>query len=85
MDVEASVSKPEKVDSNTTNTFSFVFEVDASAPAEAGAASSAGQRPADAQHSTARRLKRVLPTCEEEALRAWACQQDAAQHWGAKQ
>ena len=55
--VRALVTQPERVASNITNTFEFVFDV--SSAKEDG--------------STSRRvLKRVLPSTEEEAQQLWS-------------
>ena len=56
MQVTALVTQPEKVASNITNTFEFIFEVDiANTPDAPGC----------------KVLKRVLPSTEEEAKQLW--------------
>ena len=55
VEVEASVTKPERLDIASTNTFKFVFT----------------------SNNMARPIKRVLPTTEEEAQRAYECCQAA--------
>ena len=52
VEVEATVTKPEKLEINTTNTFLFVFL---------------------SRDMPGGPIKRVLPTTEEEALRAYEC------------
>lgn len=68
VDVTASVTQPELGDSSVSNTFSFVFEVQAKpAEAETPAVASTDSPPGTARPG--RVLRQVIPTTVEDAMR----------------
>lgn len=70
MDVTASVTQPELGDSSVSNTFSFVFEVQAK-PAEARtpAVASTDIHPHPGTAGPGSVLRQVIPTTVEDAMR----------------